>query len=297
VLRSMTGYASSFVSEEEFDIELELKSVNSRYFEFKLHGSALPVEWENEIRQQVFSSLKRGKIDLFLQVIEKNARNTRVVVNTDLAKQYFKALVDLARELGIEADVSVRDLLTVGPLLEREKITGDVYLFERIREILADVIHKVEEMMYEEGKKTVGDIRNSLRLIANNVGIIEQKYPESLKRYQEEMQKKLLEFAQGLGESALEMVQNRLLLEMEVVASRVAINEEVVRLKSHIHQCEEILAGRMQGDGKKLDFICQEMNRETNTIASKSQDYDIIQATIDIKGEIEKIREHLRNLE
>jgi uncharacterized protein (TIGR00255 family) len=152
----MTGYASSFVSEEEFDIELELKSVNSRYFEFKLHGSALPVEWENEIRQQVFSSLKRGKIDLFLQVIEKNARNTRVVVNTDLAKQYFKALVDLARELGIEADVSVRDLLTVGPLLEREKITGDVYLFERIREILADVIHKVEEMMYEEGKKNSG---------------------------------------------------------------------------------------------------------------------------------------------
>lgn len=297
MLRSMTGFASSFVVLEDFDIEIEVKSVNSRYFEFKLHGTPLSVDWENEFRAQVFNVLKRGKIDLLIRVIEKNARHSRVVVNTDLAKQYYHALVNLARELNMPMDVSIKDLLAVGSFLEVEKMDADVYLFEKLRESLAVILERVSSMMMLEGQKIVQDIESSLRRITQALEFIETRYPESLQRYQQELQKKLLEFSQGIGESTREMVQNRILFEMELVASRVTINEEIIRLKSHLHQFHQILSGKIQGDGKKLDFLSQEMNRETNTIASKSQDYEIIQATIEIKSEIEKIREHLRNLE
>ncbi len=293
----MTGYASTFVTYEDFDIEIELKSVNSRYFEFRLMGTVLPAEWENEFRQQVFAVLKRGKIDLFVRVVEKSAKNSRVVLNMDLATQYYEALVSLARKLGIGTELTLRDLLSLGSIVEVEKLDADVYLFERLRVLLDEVLGKITEMMRLEGQKTVYDIQQSLHKIQQALEVVEARYPDSLARYQQELQKKLLEFAQSLGESALEMVQNRLLLEMELVASRVAINEEIVRLKSHLHQFFHILEGKLMGDGKKLDFIAQEMNRETNTIASKSQDYEIAQATIEIKGEIEKIREQLRNLE
>ncbi|MCX7883348.1 MAG: YicC family protein [Brevinematales bacterium] len=297
MLRSMTGFASRFVTYEDFDIEVEIKSVNSRYFEFRLLGSPLPVQWENEFRQQVFEVLKRGKIDLLIRIVEKNAKNTRVIVNTELAKQYYHALLSLSETLGISPHVEVRDILSLGPIMEVEKLDADVTLFERIREVISDVLQRIEGMMHLEGQKTIQDIGKSLALIEEALLLIERRYPESLDRYQQELQKKLLEFASGLGESTRDLVQNRLLLEMELVSSRVAINEEVVRLKSHLHQFHQILEGKIPGDGKKLDFISQEMNRETNTIASKSQDYEIIQATIDMKGEIEKIREHLRNLE
>jgi len=297
MLRSMTGFASQFVSYDDCDIEVEIKSVNSRYFEFRLLGSSLPVDWEHAFRQQVFDVLKRGKIDLFVHVVEKNARNMRVIANTELAKQYYEALSSLAREVGVAADIGIRELLSLGQLVEVEKLDADVVLFERLRDVVAEVLRKIEEMMRLEGQKTIADIRKSLERIQEALTLIETRYPASLERYQQELQKRLVEFAAGFGESTRKMLQNRLLLEMELVAGRVAINEEVVRLRSHMHQFDQILEGRIPGDGKKLDFIAQEMNRETNTIASKSQDYDIIQATIDIKGEIEKIREHLRNLE
>ncbi|URA10237.1 YicC/YloC family endoribonuclease [Thermospira aquatica] len=297
MLRSMTGYARSFVTYEDFDVEIELKSVNSRYFEFRLLGTALPAEWENEFRQQVFAVLKRGKIDLFMRVVEKSAKNSKVVLNMELAQQYYEALLSLSKKLGIATELTLRDLLSLGLIVEVEKLDADVYLFERLKVILDDVLTKITEMMRIEGQKTVQDIQQSLGKIQQALEVIETRYPESLSRYQQELQKKLLEFSQSLGESTLELLQNRLLLEMELVASRVAINEEIVRLKSHLHQFLLILEGKLIGDGKKLDFIAQEMNRETNTIASKSQDYEIAQATIEIKGEIEKIREQLRNLE
>ncbi|MFN4217359.1 MAG: YicC/YloC family endoribonuclease [Brevinematales bacterium] len=297
MLRSMTGFASAFITYDDFDIEVEIKSVNSRYFEFRLLGTPLPVEWENEFRQQVFEVLKRGKIDLLIRIVEKNAKNTRVVINTELARQYLTALKTLSQELEISADISIPHLLSLGPIIEVEKLDADVTLFERLREVVSDVLQRTENMMLIEGQKTISDIRKSLSTIEQSLSHIEKRYPDSLSRYQQELQKKLTEFVANLGESTREIVQNRILLEVELVSSRVAINEEIVRLKSHLHQFHQIIEGKLAGDGKKLDFISQEMNRETNTIASKSQDYEIIQATIDIKGEIEKIREHLRNLE
>lgn len=295
MIRSMTGFASEFKSFEKYDISMEIKSVNSRYFEFKLKSYASMDEWENEIKNAVFEKLKRGKIDLYIKVVEKDAENLNVVVNFDLAKKYETALKALAKQIGVAEEITMRDFLSLGNILQTERIGGYEDLIENIMAMLVDLLKKILEMMTIEGEKTRDDIVHSLDIIQNSVSIIETHYPESLEKHKQALKDRMVELFPGNLENLMD--QNRLLMELEMVSSRTAINEELVRLKSHVDQFRRILSGKTGGDSKKLDFISQEMNRETNTIASKSGDYLIIENTIALKGEIEKIREQLRNLE
>lgn len=295
MMRSMTGFASDFRSTELYDIAMEIKSVNSRYFEFKLKSYSLVDEWENDIKNVVFERLRRGKIDLFLKIVEKNAQNYNIVVNTELAKKYEAAVLSLSQQLSIVPEVSMKDFLALGNILQVERIGGSDGLLEAILEMLRSLLDKVVSMMAIEGEKTKEDIEKSLDHIQQSLTVIERQYPESLEKYKSGLKDRLHELYPEAKEDPLS--NNRFLMEMEMVASRTAINEEVVRLKSHLYQFRSILTGKVSGDSKKLDFIGQEMNRETNTIASKSADYTIIENTITIKGEIEKVREQLRNLE
>lgn len=292
MIRSMTGYASEFRGTEKYDVTLEIKSVNSRYFEFRLKTYSSIDEWENEIKNIVFEKLRRGKIDLFVKIVEKDATNVNVVVNTELAKKYEQALVGLSKTIGISPNLTMKDFVSLGNILQVERTGGYEDLYELLVEMLKSLLDKVLEMMHLEGEKTKDDVLNSLATIEKSVSIIEKIYPESLEKYKKQLKERIAELYPDSGEA---MTNGRLIMEVDLVASRTAINEELVRLKSHMGQFRNILNGR--GDSKKLDFIGQEMNRETNTIASKSGDYEIIDNTIVIKGEIEKIREQLRNLE
>lgn len=294
MIRSMTGYASEFRGTEKYDVTLEIKSVNSRYFEFRLKTYSSIDEWENEIKNLVFEKLKRGKIDLFVKIVEKDAKNVNVVVNTELAKKYEEALVGLSKTIGIAPTLAMKDFVTLGNILQVERTGGYEDLYELLVEMLHALLGKILEMMHLEGEKTKEDIMNSLATIEKSVSVIEKIYPESLEKYKKQLKERIAELYPDSGES---MANGRLIMEVDLVASRTAINEELVRLKSHMGQFRNILNGKTGGDSKKLDFIGQEMNRETNTIASKSSDYEIIDNTIVIKGEIEKIREQLRNLE
>ncbi|NPV00595.1 MAG: YicC family protein [Brevinematales bacterium] len=289
-MRSMTGFASEMRSTEKYDIFIELKSVNSRYFEFKVKSSYYLNELEILIRNLIFEKLNRGKIDLFIKVVEKNADNYEVVVNKDLAKKYEDALVSMAKDLGIVAELAVRDFMNLEGIINLERVGDEEELEKIILTMLNNLIVRIVEMMYGEGKKTREDIENSLARINGSVEIIESLYPQSIEKYKENLRERIQEL------SANKIEDNRLMMEIEMVSSRTAINEEIVRLKSHLAQFHNIMTGKIHGDSKKLDFIGQEMNREANTIASKSSDYTIIENTIVIKGEIEKIREQLRNL-
>ena len=291
----MTGFASEFKSTEKYDIAMEIKSVNSRYFEFKLKSPSAVDEWENEIKNTVFEKLKRGKIDFFIKIIEKDAENYNIVLNQELGKKYHEALLNFSRELNIPQEISLKEFISLPNMLQLERIGNTEELLQIVIGMLGSLLRKILEMMHAEGSKTKEDILNSLAIITESVIQIEKLSPENLEKYKNNLKERIDELIAQDGSNPL--ASNRVLMEIELVASRTAINEEIVRLKSHISQFNNILSDKVKGDSKKMDFIGQEMNRETNTIASKSSDYTIIENTIAIKGEIEKIREQLRNLE
>jgi len=286
----MTGFASQSLSTERYDIYLEIKSVNSRYFEFKFKAGHQFNALELEIKKRVQKYLSRGKVDLFVRVSEKNADLYDVVINHDLAKKYETAFRQLSHEISILSQVSVQDFIALDGVMSVERKEIDEELTQNVLTLLDQALVQMDDMMHSEGKKTVEDIRSSLDNISEAAQIIQSRYPESLKIYKKNLEERIQELTNN------QMDPNRLLMEIEIVASRSAINEELVRLESHVEQFSKILSGKQKGDAKKLDFISQEMNRETNTIASKSGDAEIIRQTIALKGEIEKIREQLRNL-
>ncbi len=289
-MKSMTGFASQTVTTDRFDLYLEIKSVNSRYFDFKFKAVHQLNAVEIEIKKKVQEYLHRGKVDLYIKITEKSADQYEVVVNHELAKKYEEAFRHLSREISILSQVSVQDFIALEGLMSIERKEADEELIQTVFQTLSNALNQMNEMMESEGQKTVEDISSSLSTISDAVSIIAERYPESLKTYKENFKNRLQELA------VTTIDENRLLMETEIIAGKSAINEELVRLNSHLHQFEQILSGKQNGDAKKLDFVSQEMNRETNTIASKSSDSEIIRQTITIKGEIEKIREQLRNL-
>jgi uncharacterized protein (TIGR00255 family) len=295
MIRSMTGFANEFMNTDQYDLTVELKSLNSRYFDFKIKSSAFIDEWENDLKNIVYERLKRGKIDLYIKIVEKEAKSYNIIVNEELAKKYKAAISNLKMSLFLDDDVSLRDFLSIGGILQIERIGGFEDLHQILTEMIKRVTVKILDMMHREGEKTKEDLEASLARIDKSLGEIEILYPPNLEKFKQGLKDRLLELLPETLDDPL--TGNRLLMEAEIMAGRTAINEEIVRLKSHLNQFGKILDEKIAGDSKKMDFISQEMNREINTIASKSTDYNIIENTIFIKGEIEKIREQLRNLE
>lgn len=297
MLRSMTGFSTGFITREKYDIILEIKSLNSRFFEFKLKGNDIVGKWESEIKQKIYERLNRGKIELYVKVIEKSAEDYNIFVNTELAKRIVHTLQNLLSELSINSEVSLRDLIAIGRFFEIEHISACEDIHKDLLELLDNTIDNLLKMMYEEGKKIEMDIEKSINTISSLLENIERLYPLNIERYKNALKEKLKEMVlESLYPTDEKALDNRALIETELYISKVAINEEIVRLKSHITQFEKILKESIS-DSRKLDFIAQEMFREINTISAKSVDYNIIEKAIDMKIEVEKIREHLRNTE
>jgi uncharacterized protein (TIGR00255 family) len=291
----MTGFASETRNTEQYDITVELKSLNSRYFEFKLKTGAFIDQWENDLKSAVYEKLKRGKVELYIKIIEKEAKSYNIIVNNELAAKYKNAIKELARNLSVPGEISIGDCLYLDGILQIERTNGFEDLQKILMEMIGSVTHKILDMMYMEGSKTKDDIEASLSLIEKSIAEIEIIYPANLEKYKRSLKERILELMSENSDDVFN--SNRIIMEVEIMASRTAINEEIVRLKSHLTQLHNILEEKVHGDSKKMDFISQEMNREANTISSKSVDYKIIENTILIKSEIEKIREQLRNLE
>ena len=293
MVKSMTGYGrASKTVESGKTLTVELRSVNHRYFEFSCRLPRSMNLIEDKIKETVHKNVVRGKVEVFITADNSSGTSDEVVLNAELAKMYMKAYNELSAELGIENDIKVSDFARNGEIfsLSHAQMNADE-LFGELEPVLKDAVSGFIAMREKEGKKLKEDILSRCDTIEENVKAIELRSPETVKEYRQRLQDRINEL---LSDTSVD--EQRLLTETAVFADRIAVDEETVRLRSHLSQVRSLLDSG-EPVGRKLDFIVQELNREINTVGSKAQDIEIARIVVDVKSEIEKIREQVQNIE
>ncbi len=289
---SMTGYGRAQNQSELYDITAEIKAVNHRYFEVSVKTPRGYSFLEEKIIAALKKRISRGKIEVYISINNLGESDTLIEINKEYTDAYMAALKVLAKEYSLEENFPV---MRVAQNPEVFKITKKQIDEEKVSEEVLLVIEKAVEgftqMRKVEGARLCEDVLSRINTIRDYVAFIEKRSPETVNVYRERLEARIREI---VGDMQLD--EQRILTEVAVFADKVAVAEETVRLNSHLKQVEELLKCD-EPIGRKLDFIVQEMNREANTTGSKSQDIDITNAVVDIKAEIEKIREQIQNLE
>lgn len=289
---SMTGYGRAKLSDDNYEVSVEIRSVNHRYFEYSSRLSRSLQFLDDKVKELVKSRIIRGKIEVGISFTDNSENSITLQLNEQYADAYISAMRALGKKYKIKDDLKLSalagnsDLFTVKKTdLNEEQIT------ELILNCASAALDSFVLMRAAEGEKLVMDIKSRADYILGKVAIIENRSPETVKEYRQRLEGKIREL---IGDTTVD--EQRLLTETAIFADKVAVAEETVRLRSHISALTTLL--ETGGDiGKKLDFIVQEMNRETNTIGSKAQDIEIGKIVVDIKSEIEKIREQIQNIE
>ena len=292
MVRSMTGFGRAKLTIDGLDVTVEIKSVNHRYFEFT---SRLPRGCnflEEKLKSFCAQYITRGKVEASVMIDDCGEDNTEVEVNSAYAEALVSKLNKTAEKLHIENDVKMSSLILLPDFLNVKKRTlPEETVTAAVLKAAEEAVCGFVEMRETEGARLKGDINGRTDFILKQVEFIDERSPKTVAAYRERLEKKIKEL---LGDKTVD--EQRLLTETAIFADKVAVAEETVRLKSHITQLNDLLnAGGAVG--RKLDFIVQEMNRETNTIGSKAQDAEITRAVVDMKSEIEKIREQIQNIE
>ena len=292
MIRSMTGYGHAQRTVHGRDITVEIKSVNHKFFDFSVRTTRGYSFVEDEIRSFVKKRVSRGKIDVYVTVLEVDETAADVILNESLAAGYIRALRGLSEKFGLADDLSVStvarysDIFTIKRAEKNEdQIWGD------IQPILDEAVDKFIAMRETEGEKLRDDVMERMDCILETVGKIEQLSPQTLADYSARLRARIEELK---GDAAID--EQRLLTEIAIFADKIAVDEETVRLRSHFDQMRLMLDSG-EAVGRRLDFIVQEMNREINTIGSKAQNSEISHMVVDVKAEIEKIREQIQNIE
>ena len=296
MIKSMTGYGRARASAGGRDItvdsEIARRSVNNRYLDCTVKMPRAYIFAEDAMKGDVQKAVSRGKVDVFVTIDAQESDETVVAVNKTLARGYFDAVRSLGEELGLETDLSARelarfpDVLTVTKAeLDLEQVGGE------IRAVLADALAAYNAMRAVEGERLAADIRGRLDRIEALTAAVERRSPETVSEYRQ----KLLERMREVLESTT-IDESRILTEAAIFADKVAVDEETVRLRSHLAQLREMLDSHIPV-GRKLDFLIQEVNRESNTIGSKCNDIEIARCVVELKAEVEKIREQVQNIE
>jgi len=294
MIKSMTGFGRSEYSDGKRNIIVEVKSVNHRFSDITIKMPRRYSFSEDRLKGVVKDIARRGKIDLSIIVENLTEDDTNVKLNTMVAKQYYDNLRELQKSFDLSGDITLQFLSTLPDVM---KVIPDVEDEEAILKSLEIPVREATKMLNEmrviEGKKLAEDIINRGDLIRQYVENIEKRSPEVTKAYTDKLRERIKEL---IGNNVT-VPEDRILVEAAIFADKCSITEELVRLDSHIIQLENIISKSNQPDGKKLDFLVQEMNREANTIGSKANDIDITNSVLDIKSEIEKIREQVQNIE
>lgn len=289
---SMTGYGRARLTLHGRDITVEIKSVNSRYFEY---SSRLPRGYsflEDKLKKLVNGKIARGKAELNLTIVNVEAPDTVITPNVELARQYKAAMDEMARQLGMRNDVTLSGLCRFPDMFSAVHAEADeVELWQDVQAVAAAALENFVAMRAAEGAKLREDVLARLCTLEKDVGVIEQTSAARVQKYTDKLYARLKELLDGR-----DIDDARILTEAAIFADKTAVDEETVRLRSHIRQYRDILA-LSEPVGRKLDFLTQELNRETNTIGSKCNELDITRVVVEMKGEIEKIREQIQNLE
>lgn len=292
MVRSMTGFGRAKYSENGLNITVEFRSVNHRYFEF---ASRLPKGYmflDEKLKSFCQQKISRGKLEATV-VIEDNGENSAAIeVNNAYAEAYLEAIKDMSHKYHIKNDVKMSALVANPELFTVKKQTlPEETVTEAVLKTAEEAMASFISMREAEGERLENDVKTRTDFILEKVAFVEDRSPITVKAYREKLEQKIKEL---IGD--VQVDEQRLLTETAIFADKVAVAEETVRLKSHIKQfCSLLDSG--EPIGRKLDFIVQEMNREANTIGSKAQDIEIAHTVVDIKSEIEKIREQIQNIE
>ncbi len=291
MLRSMTGYGRAQSGDENISVLVEIKSVNHRYFEFSARVPRMYGFLEDKLKSYVQSRVSRGKIDAAVYIETLSAKNAAVHLDMTLAQAYLETLAPLSEIPELKNDMSVMSIARLPDVLNvtHEELDEEA-VWRTVETAASEAVGKFIDARETEGRRLEKDIREKADAILSRVAMIEERSPQTVEAYR----KRMLEHMYAvLGNSPDEQ---RVLTEAAIYADKVAVDEETVRLRSHFQQLQEILTSR-EAVGRRLDFLVQEMNREANTIGSKAQDVEIVRAVLDIKADIEKIREQVQNVE
>jgi len=292
-MKSMTGFGRKDFRDEEVDCSIEIKTINHRFRDFfiKIPKTLNPIE--EKIRNTISQSISRGRIEVFIKYTELGAKNKRIVFNRDLAKNYISVLNEIRRLDSMIGDDLSLSLISKFPDVLMIEEDHDDYesIWLKIEPILQKTLAEVDASREREGSALQKDVTNRCQVIRDYVIEIKKRSPDMLERYKEELREKISSYVESV-----EIDEKRLLTEVALMSDKLNIDEELTRLQSHLDRLEGIIV-EAEPVGRKLDFLIQEINREINTIGSKANDLAIANVVVDVKSEIEKIREQIQNIE
>lgn len=291
MIYSMTGYGKGTAADDNFSIEVEVKSVNSRYLDVSLKLPSSLQSKEYELREFVKSKLKRGKVNIFVQLKSKGRDIDFPVVNKDKVKAYLNIVKDLKKAAKITEKVKLDHLLAFKDLLLPDDVEFAEKEFNTLKDALSDAVSELIKMRKKEGKELAKDLVKRIKNIEEKITVIEKESGKSVNEYFNSLKEKVKTLVDDISKYG-----DRLELELALLAEKAEITEECVRLRSHIKFFLESIE-KDDDPGRKINFICQEMNREANTISSKSISTVITHNAVLMKEEIERIREQIQNIE
>lgn len=294
MIKSMTGFGRGEYTDGKRSIIAEIKSVNHRYSDITIKMPRRYTFAEDKIKNAVKDKIRRGKVDVSIIVENITENDVNIKLNSMLAKQYYDNLTELRGEFELSGDISLQFLASLPDVMKAiPDVEDEEEITKAILEAVSEAASNLEKMRAVEGEKLAEDLIAKGEYIKNILDKIAERAPQVVTDYTAKMKERI----QELVGSSVQVPEDRILVEAAVFADKCAIDEEITRLNSHLVQLKNIIEKSSQPDGKKLDFLVQEMNREANTIGSKANDITITNYMLEIKSEIEKIREQVQNIE
>lgn len=292
MLRSMTGFGRERAAFEEREILVEIRSVNHRFYEFTARTPRAYGYLDEKLKSLLGGKITRGKVEVSVYIYNKEGVNADITVNKEIAHGYLDALRAAAPELEVEDDLKLSDIMHLPDLFTVVKTQeNEEQVWEQVKQTAERALEKFVEMREVEGVKMHDDIASRLGFIEQMVKSVEERSPKVNDLYREKLYAKLTELLKDRN-----IDDSRVLTEAAIFSEKTAVDEETVRLHSHIAQFRTLI-NSSEPVGRKLDFLVQEMNREVNTTGSKCSDLEITKTVVDLKSEIEKIREQIQNVE
>lgn len=292
MIKSMTGYGRGQQIIDGREITVEIKSVNHRYFEFSARVPRAYGYLEEKLKSFIQNKVSRGKVDVGITIFNIEGKDAQIEVNQSIAIGYVEALRKANVTIGLNDDLSLSQLIRLPDIFNVVKTTEDEeVIWNLVKTVAEEALDNFVSMRETEGRKMKDDINSRLAYISELVGKVEERSPMVTEAYRERLYNKISEL---LNDKKID--EQRILTEAAIFSEKTAVDEETVRLKSHIQQFTTLLDST-EAVGRKLDFLIQEFNRESNTIGSKAQDVEITRIVVELKSEIEKIREQIQNIE
>ena len=293
MIRSMTGYGKQSLNVDGREYQIEIKSVNHRYLDINIKMPKTLSYLEEAVKKEISEKIKRGKVDVFITYENNSKEGRNITINKELAKLYIEQLKELAEEEKISSNIEVMEIAKFPDILTIKADEEDEKIKQEIIQVTTEATNKIVEMKAIEGEKIAQDLLQRISKIENKIMEISSKSTGLIEEYVVKLEKRIQEILK-----TEEIDKSRIAQEVVIYADKCSIQEEITRLKSHIYQFRNLITNNQNETiGKKLDFIIQEMNRETNTIGSKANNLEITNGVIDIKTEIEDIREQIQNIE